>query len=219
MTVLRSLPAWFALLYVISLTACVSATEKTARSYSATEANRAQIADRSRADRLVTYEASVDLTGREPDSIVSRIIVRAEALGGYLLVRADDRVSVRVPSADLAGFLDEIATYGTEKSRVIRGQDVTDEYYDQRIRLENAEKSRQRYLTLLDRAETVAETVLIEKELGRLTEEIERFKGRLRRMDETLTYSLVTVEVSPPVKYGPLGYVGYGLWKVVAWLF
>ena len=44
---------------------------------------------------------------------------------------------------------------------------------DLEIRLENAEKARNRYLELLDKAETVGEVLSVEKELERLNEKID----------------------------------------------
>ena len=208
------------LLLALTITACVPVSNKSARTYQ--DAYRTQTdatAEERAEDRLVIYEASLELEAREPDTVLNRIVESVKTRGGFFLVRTNDRVAVRVPADQLTAFLDNVATYGKEKSRNVRGQDVTDDYYDQRIRLENAERSRQRYLELLKQAETVEEAVLIEKELGRLTEEIERFKGRLAQLDEQLAYSFVTVYVRPPVKYGPLGYVGYGLWKAVQWIF
>jgi hypothetical protein len=54
------------------------------------------------------------------------------------------------------------------KDKNIAGEDVTEEYRDLEIRLDSAEKTRQRYLELLNKAERVKEILKIEKELERL---------------------------------------------------
>ena len=59
------------------------------------------------------------------------------------------------------------------KYKSITGKDVTDEHYDLNIRLENAQLARDRYLELLNRAQTVDETLKVEKELERLNTELD----------------------------------------------
>ena len=172
-----------------------------------------------RPERMITYQAMVVLEASEPDSVVQRVLRDARTMGGFFENRTNEIVNVSVPADQFEPFLEKVATYGKIKGETLSSEDVTDAYLDDQIRLENAERTRQRYLQLLDKAATVEETLLVEKELARLTEEIELYKGRLERMGKEVQYSYVTIYVQPPVKYGPLGYVGYGLWKAVQWIF
>ena len=75
---------------------------------------------------------------------------------------------------------------------------------DLHIRLENAEKARTRILALLDRAQKMEEIIVLEKELRRLTEEIETMRAQLRGMDDQIAFSTITVEFrsNAPEIYG-----------------
>ncbi len=169
--------------------------------------------------KVIIYNAHMDMIVKEPDSLNKTLMEIAEKYEGYAQTLAPYRSTIRVKSAHLEKALDEIATHGKAKDRSISSQDVTEEYRDVEIRLENAMKSRDRYLELLAKAENVETTLLVEKELERLNGEIESMKGRLKRLKHLSDYSTITIYITKKVKPGILGYVGIGLWKSVSWLF
>jgi len=99
------------------------------------------------------------------------------------------------------------------------GEDVTEEYRDLEIRLDSAEKTRKRYLELLNKAEKVDEILKIERELERLNGEIDLLKGKINRLTHLAQYATITVQTSNGVKKGVLGYAFYGVYSGVKWLF
>ncbi|MBU1718111.1 MAG: DUF4349 domain-containing protein, partial [Bacteroidetes bacterium] len=90
---------------------------------------------------------------------------------------------------------------------------------DLNIRLENAEKARNRYLELLKLAATVEETLKVEKELERLNTEIDLLKGKLNRYSHLVDFSTIDVYVKQRKQPGPLGYIIKYLYKGVKFLF
>lgn len=96
---------------------------------------------------------------------------------------------------------------------------MTEDYLDFKIRLENAEKSRERYLELLSQAENVEAALKVEKELERLNASIDILKGKMNRIDHLSEFSTITVNLKEKKKPGPLGYIGIGLYRSVMWLF
>jgi seryl-tRNA synthetase len=96
-----------------------------------------------------------------------------------------------------------IPSLGTVVSQSMTALEVTKEHVDLSIRIENAEKARQRLLALLEKAEKVEDTLKIETEVRRLTEEIERMKGELKLLSERIAFSAVEVtfrSAAPEVK-------------------
>jgi len=69
---------------------------------------------------------------------------------------------------------------------------------DLELRMENALKSRDRLLELLNRNDKVADLLAVEKELKRLTEEIELLKGELRFLKDQIVYSPIQVTFNGP---------------------
>ena len=101
---------------------------------------------------------------------------------------------MRVPAARFNEAMAELRGYGRVLNEVMQANDVTREHLDLSIRLENAQKSRERLLALLQKAEKVEDMLKIEEQLHRLTEEIERMTGQLRFLNDQVALSTVTVD-------------------------
>lgn len=86
-------------------------------------------------------------------------------------------------------------------------EDVTQEYVDVQARLENAEATRGRYLEILaKRTGAVHDVLEVEREIERVTENIERFKGQIRYFDSQIGLSTITVHLEEPHAAVPTGY-------------
>jgi hypothetical protein len=170
-------------------------------------------------DRLVISSASIHIEAVHEDTVRARVVGLAEKYKGYVLYSGESRTTIRVPATRFYDAIAEIETFGKVTGKDISGQDVTDEYQDLNTRLDNAEKTRLRYLALLDKAENVNEMLSIERELERINGQIESLKGKLARMSEQVEYSSITVSTLKAIRPGPIGYVFYGLYKGVSWLF
>lgn len=170
-------------------------------------------------DRKALYFAYLTLTVESPDSAGIQIGKIAEKYNGYVNEIGTYRAVIRVESAQLDAAIADIAALGRLRRKNIMGQDVTEEYQDYQIRLENAEKARDRYLELLEKAETVEEILKVERELERLNETIDLLKGKMARIDHLEAYSTINVELRERKKPGILGYIGLGVYHAVKWLF
>jgi hypothetical protein len=87
------------------------------------------------------------------------------------------------------------------------------------LRLDNAEKTRLRYLALLERADNLNEILKLEKELSQLNAKIEILKGKIRRLSHQIEYSDIYVKTIKDNKPGPVSYVFVGVLEGVKWLF
>ncbi len=170
-------------------------------------------------ERKVLKAASLSVVVAQPDSAVAKTVRLASAYGGFMTSTANNLAVIRVPANRFNEAMDEIAEYGKLKDKRITGEDVTDSYLDLGIRLENAEKSRKRYLELLARAETVEAALAVERELERLNEIIDRYKGQRNRMDKLEQFATIRVNFQQKAKLGPLGFLFKGLYSGVKWLF
>lgn len=169
--------------------------------------------------RKIIYDADMDLTVKKPDSINEQLTMIADKYDGYSLNMGSSRSVIRVKAAYLYHAMDDIGKLGKVTDKDVYGDDVTEQYFDSQIRLDNAKKARERYLELLAKAENVEAALLVEKELERLNGEIDRLQGQLKRMEHLTEYSTITVRIYEKVKPGPLGYLGMGLYYSVKWLF
>jgi hypothetical protein len=121
-------------------------------------------------ERKINFSAFLSLIVDKPDTANVHIENIAKKYNGYINEIGTYRTIIRVNSENLDAAIKEISALGKVKSKNILGQDVTEEYSDYQIRLDNAEKARKRYLELLAKAEDVQATLKVEKELERLNE-------------------------------------------------
>lgn len=171
-------------------------------------------------DRKLVYNGNLLLIIRnEPDSVFSTLRLMAESTGGYMSSRSNESITLRIPVADFERVMNASANLGEVEGRYVNANDITDRYFDVSIRLENAQKARETYLNLLEKAENVSETLEVERELERVNGEIDRLEGQMRLMNNQVDLATLTVQVREKIKPGPIGYVGVGLWKAVSWLF
>jgi len=173
--------------------------------------------------RLIVKTASIDVVVEDPSGAATKIEALVTALGGYLgsSSRREGwaRLSVRVPSADLDAFLEDVSTLGDELNRVVSGTDVTDAYSDMQAEIANLTSLRDRLRVLLDRAVEVDEVLHVERELTRVQTKLDSLEGRRQRMDTDLRLSVVSISLSEPEPkriLGPLGLLYEGTkWLVI----
>lgn len=170
-------------------------------------------------DRKIIKNASIQLKVDHPDSVFKNLDVIAKLNKGYISHSSESYAAITVESSKLEEALEMISKLGKVKEKSISTQDVTANYTDLKIRLDNAEKARKRYLELLNKSEKVSDILPIEKELERITGNIERMKGQLKLMNHQLAYSKISVYWQKKTKPGPLGYVFLGVYKAVKVLF
>jgi hypothetical protein len=170
-------------------------------------------------DRMVIIDVMLHITVQNADSLNRKLTEVLKKYDGYAVTLGNDHSTVRVSATNLNKAIADIAQLGKIKSKTIKGSDVTDEFKDFGIRLDNAEKARQRYLELLAKAENVEAALKVEKELERLNGEIESLKGKLERLEHLSDFSTIDIYIDEKQKLGILGYASVGAYKAVKWLF
>jgi hypothetical protein len=145
---------------------------------------------------MLIYVAHLTLAVFEVQKDLDRVEELARSLGGYLSARTDTQVTIRVPRLKFEDALRSVEKVGDVLHRDVTAQDVTDEFADLDVRLKNARAMRDRLAQLLQNA-TVKDALEIEKELGRITEEIERMEGKLKLLSDQIAYSTLTVTFQP----------------------
>ncbi len=146
--------------------------------------------------RMMIYTAmlGVEVASLEPS--LAKVREMVAAVGGHMQELAGPRITVRIPAAEFEGFLDRVGRQiGDVVQREIRGQDVTEEFLDVDLRLRNLIATRDRIETLLARASTVKDALEIQRELARLTQEIEQLKGRLQFLKDRVALATITIEL------------------------
>jgi hypothetical protein len=114
---------------------------------------------------------------------------------------------IRVPAERFELALGDIHDLGTLKRETVSGEDVGQEFIDLEARLRNLRAHEGVMLRLYDRAQTIPESIRVQKEVTGVQLRIEEIEGRLRYLRDqaafgTISIALVEVGVVPDATRG-----------------
>jgi Domain of unknown function (DUF4349) len=103
-----------------------------------------------------------------------------------------------VPSPEFEKALGDLRGLGKEVTTdTVRGEDVTEEFVDLQSRERNLEVAEQSLLKLYDEADSVSDTLSIERELTNVRGQIEQVQGRIKYLEQHTASSQITLSVQP----------------------
>jgi len=169
------------------------------------------------AERKIVKKGSIKFETPDVNETKSLITQTVLELNGYISddnvvgysSRIEHRVTIRVPADEFDSLLytisESVSKLDDKKIEVL---DVTEEYIDIEARTKTKKELQNRYVALLDRAETVEDILRIEKEIGNLQSEIESVEGRMRFLRDRIAFSTLNVtyyqEIDTPAS--PFGF-------------
>jgi uncharacterized protein DUF4349 len=168
------------------------------------------------ANRKLIRNATVELEIASFDNAVQTITAMVIEEHGYVATTSSERqangklrgeIVVKVLPENLDRFLQKIRGLGELKNQTLGTEDVTKAYFDTDARLKNARVMEQRLIDMLKtKTGKVSDLLQVEKELGRVREEIEKMQGELKYWDSqvqfaTLTISLAEKEMEEPAAF------------------
>src|SRR6266404_6142286 len=179
-------------------------TRSDAMSY-ATEPSPAETPAAATANRKLIRNATVQLEIVSFDDVVQKITAFANEERGYVATTSSEKqangklrgeVIVKVLPENLDRFLQKIRGLGELKNQTLGTEDVTKAYFDTDARLKNAHVMEQRLIDMLKtKTGKVSDLLQVEKELGRVREEIEKMQGELKYWDSQMQFATVTISL------------------------
>jgi anti-sigma factor RsiW len=158
------------------------------------------------ANRKLIRNATVELEIVSFDNAVQRITAFANEEHGYVATTDSERqangklrgqVVIKVLPQNLDHFLQKIRSLGELKNQTLGTEDVTKAYFDTDARLTNAHVMEQRLVEMLKmKTGKVSDLLQVEKELGRVREEIEKMQGELKYWDSQVQFATVTISLA-----------------------
>ncbi|MBN2309006.1 MAG: DUF4349 domain-containing protein [Candidatus Hydrogenedentes bacterium] len=161
-------------------------------------------------DRYLIKNAAIAIEVEDARAACQALMTAVEGAGGYVgelsetvnvLGQRTVTLQIRVPADRFEQTMLDLDALGKVMNRQVRTEDVTEEFVDTEAKLRNLKRTEERVLDHLNRTGDLEDIVLIEKELSRYREEIERFEGRLRFLEHRVSFS--TIHVSLKEKPGP----------------
>ena len=158
------------------------------------------------ANRKLIRNATVELEIVSFDDAVQKITAFANEERGYVAITESQKqangklrgqVVVKVLPENLDRFLHKVRGLGELKNQTLGTEDVTKAYFDTDARLKNAHVMEQRLIDMLKtKTGKVSDLLQVEKELGRVREEIEKMQGELKYWDSQVQFATVTISLA-----------------------
>jgi hypothetical protein len=155
--------------------------------------------------RIVIKSATLSITVKSVSEKVVSISTLAEGMGGWVVtstVRGNDEqrfgsIAIRIPAEQFNAALESIKSDVEEvDSEQINGEDVTDEFTDLQSRLRNLQAAESQMQTFLEDAQDTDEVLKVYNELVSLREDIEVAQGRINLLQDSASFSSITVTLS-----------------------
>ena len=171
-----------------------------------TAPNPAETPNPALANQKLIRNATVALEIANFDLAVQKITEFAGQERGYVATSSSEKqengklrgqVVVKVLPENLDRFLGKVRTLGDLKNQTIGTEDVTKQYFDTESRLKNSRVMEQRLIEMLKtKTGKVSDLLQVEKELGRVREEIEKMQGELKYWDSQVQFATVTISLA-----------------------
>lgn len=141
-------------------------------------------------DQLKPTKAEIDSTLKQFDAYYEN---ENYTSGTY---RSTYHLNIRVPASNFEALLRAIEIgNGKILEKNISARDVTDQYVDVAIRLENNKTYLGRYRALLNKANSIKDILEIQEKIRRIEEEIDSRTGRLNYMDDQVRFSTLRLQL------------------------
>jgi Domain of unknown function (DUF4349)/Putative zinc-finger len=157
-------------------------------------------------NRKLIRNANVELEIVSFDDAVQKITALATEERGYLATTSSQKqengklrgeVIVKILPENLDRFLQKIRGLGELKNQTLGTEDVTKAYFDTDSRLKNARVMEQRLIDMLKtKTGKVSDLLQVEKELGRVREDIEKMQGELKYWNSQVQFATVTISLA-----------------------
>jgi anti-sigma factor RsiW len=158
------------------------------------------------ANRKLIRNATAELEIASFDNAVQKITTFANEEHGYVATTDSEKqangklkgqIIVKVAPENLDRFLQKIRGLGELKNQTLGTEDVTKAYFDTDARLKNAHVMEQRLIEMLKtKTGKVSDLLQVEKELGRVREDIEKMQGELKYWDSRVQFATVTIALA-----------------------
>jgi len=158
------------------------------------------------ANRKLIRNATVELEITSFDAAVQKITAFANEDSGYVATTSSEKqengklkgqIVVKILPENLDRFLQKLRGLGELKNQTLGTEDITKAYFDTDARLKNARVMEQRLIDMLKKkSDDINDLLQVEKELGRVREQIEQMQGELKFWDSQVQFATVTISLA-----------------------
>jgi len=158
-------------------------------------------------NQKLIYKGNLTIEAVDYDKAATALRNAIHQSNGYILQFKDGQYNgeksstytIKVPAAGFMAFIDRLDGIEHKQfERQISGTDVTEEYVDLQSRLKAQQVVEERLLAFMDKATKADDLVKFSEQLATVQENIERIKGRIRYLDNNVSYSTIELRLYQP---------------------
>jgi hypothetical protein len=112
--------------------------------------------------------------------------------------------TIKVAANGFVSLLDGLEKMSPSLQRNVQGQDVTEEYVDLSSRLKAKQLVETRLLSFMEKASKTDDLLAFSNELSKVQETIEQIKGRMRYLDQNVSFSTIELRMYQQTGNKPL---------------
>lgn len=163
---------------------------------------------------------TMHLQTKEFETLLTYLDSKVAELGGYIQSSQiygngmdsygyrSASMTFRIPQSKLDLFVSGVGENATVVRKSENAENITLKYADTEARLKSLQIEQERFLALLEKADTVESILVLEEHLTELRYQIESYASTLKLYDNKVNYSTVSIEVSEvnrivPVEQNP----------------
>jgi hypothetical protein len=152
---------------------------------------------------MLVKTASIIVRADDPSAAVDEAIALAREAGGYSSSATSDgedeqvqraTATLRVPVSEFEAVMDALRGGGELLHQEISTEDVTEAYVDLDARLRSQRALESRLIALVGQAQTVEDTIEVERELARVRGTVESLDAQTRSLSKRA--AMATIEVT-----------------------
>jgi len=157
-------------------------------------------------DRKVAMTGSMNVQVKSVGAAFEDIGRIATAAGGFVAsstfgYQGEDQiasVTVRVPAERFQDVLAQVRSLAEKvDGEETASRDLTEQYTDLQSQMRNLQRTEERYLELLGRAQTINEILQLEDRLQSVRGQIEQIQGRIHVIEHTTDFATLTIHLRP----------------------
>ncbi len=165
------------------------------------------------APRKIIYNASIDLLVdnlTDATEKLDKLVKDHHGLAAQSEVNTNPRLPrsgtwrLRIPVDNFPSFLKHVAKLGEPLRDKVDSQDITEKYVDYQVRIDNKKIQVERLQKIIkEQTGKISDLLQAERELGRVTTELEELKGAVKLWDNQVALATVEVVMSERRQYVP----------------
>jgi len=161
-------------------------------------------------DRKIVKSASLVIESTNFDKSVEALNEKLSKAGGYsenvneagstvtdskAFKNRNAKFILRIPNQNYEAFITDAGNIGNVINKIKTGEDITSQYFDTEAHLRALKTKEERLLELLKKTGELKDILTLETELNNTVYQIETLTGSLKKWDNMVQYSKVSVEI------------------------